>query len=193
MLDQWDPYCSENQLSCCEVRNVDDDDDDNNNNNKCSVCHCTTCLFPLSLFQSAFQVSKFPKVQQQGRRFFFLSQNAATVNQLLCPRAGDRVCPCDWSNQQRPLGGINRAADPPRYCRPFVITRVVTNSIHGTWVSDTRLAYEWKTHAELRVLFITDPREVPKNVSYVLRLYLWLSQRCSWRSDFSAMWRLVDK
>ena len=33
------PYCFENQLNCCEVRNVDDDnndnddDDDNNNNN----------------------------------------------------------------------------------------------------------------------------------------------------------------
>ena len=79
---------------------------------------------------------------------------------------GDRVCPCDWSNQQRPLGGINRAADPPRYCRPFVITRVVMNFIQGIWVSDTRLDDERKTHAELRVIFIKDSREVSKDVNY---------------------------
>jgi hypothetical protein len=28
MLVQWDPYSSENQLNCCEVRKLDDDDDD---------------------------------------------------------------------------------------------------------------------------------------------------------------------
>jgi len=34
VLGQWDTYCVDNQLNCCEVRNVDDyyDADDNNNN-----------------------------------------------------------------------------------------------------------------------------------------------------------------
>ena len=91
MLEQLDPNSSENQLNYCEVRNVDDDDDDdddNNNNNKCSACRCTTCLFPLSLSVhiSGFEVSESaaagPKI------FFCLLQNAGTVNQLLCPRAG---------------------------------------------------------------------------------------------------------
>jgi hypothetical protein len=38
------PYCFENQLNCCVVRNVDDDDNDdnddgnnNNNNNNCDA------------------------------------------------------------------------------------------------------------------------------------------------------------
>jgi hypothetical protein len=44
VLGQWQPYCFENKLNCCEVRKVDDDgggdddddddDDDDNNNNK---------------------------------------------------------------------------------------------------------------------------------------------------------------
>jgi hypothetical protein len=29
VLGQWDPYSFENQLNCCEVRNVDDDECDN--------------------------------------------------------------------------------------------------------------------------------------------------------------------
>jgi len=38
MLGQWESYSSDNQLKCCEVRNVDDDgcgdDDDNDTTTK---------------------------------------------------------------------------------------------------------------------------------------------------------------
>jgi len=40
------------------------------------------------------------------------------------------------------------------------------NFIQGIWVSDTRLDDERKTHAELRVIFIKDSREVSKDVNY---------------------------
>ena len=41
-VGQWVSYIFENQLHCCEVKNVDDDDDDDdNNNNNNRIAHCT--------------------------------------------------------------------------------------------------------------------------------------------------------